>query len=278
MAYKLIVSDMDDTLLNDERHVSDADRKALEKARACGVRFVPATGRPYTSIQGTLEEVGLNGRPGEYVISYNGGAITDNEKNDLIFFKGLDYPTASMLFEEGRERGYPMRVYTLDGNYHYRLDDDERAYLKGRLEVIPFDEEDISFLKDHKIVKVNYVSTDREALLKTLDELREKVQDLSVTFSSNRYMEFSPKGIDKGAAVLKLCEKTGIKPEEVIAVGDNFNDLSMIQAAGLGVCVQNGVGDVRREADVILKASHNEDPMEEIVENYILNLKGGARG
>lgn len=269
--YRLIATDLDGTLLNDSAHVSEKDKESIRRATEAGVKFVLATGRPYTSVQGTLEEIGLKGKKGEYVISYNGGAITDNENNELVYFQGITFEEADALFKKGLEYGLPMRVYTLDGNYHYALDDDERNYLKGRLEVTPFDEDNIDFLKDHKIIKLNYVDTDKSNLDRIREEITDLTKDLDITFSSNRYMEFNRKGVDKGEAIKRLAEILGFDVSQTIASGDNFNDASMVEAAGLGVGVSNAVDELKEVCDVVIESSCNEDPMTEIIDRFIFN-------
>ena len=85
--YKLIACDLDETLLNSENKVSQKNIEAIKKADAQGVKFVLATGRGYATVQGTLEEIGLKDKKDEYVISFNGGAVTENKANQLLHFK-----------------------------------------------------------------------------------------------------------------------------------------------------------------------------------------------
>ena len=96
MGYKLIVSDLDETLLNDDHHVGQRNQNVILKARKeHGIKFVPATGRGFMQIQTELKELGLNDLENEYVISFNGGALTENKDNRLIEFKGKMTNTAS---------------------------------------------------------------------------------------------------------------------------------------------------------------------------------------
>ncbi len=83
-------------------------------------------------------------------------------------------------------------------------------------------------------------------------------------------MEFNPKGVNKGVGLLYLADLMGIAPEKTIAIGDNFNDLPMIRAAGLGVGVSNTIEEMKPICDVITHASCNESAIAEVIERYIL--------
>lgn len=277
MKYKMIVSDLDETLLGSDRKVSQKNRDAVQKARELGVRFVPATGRGYSSIRGTLEELGLREMENEYVISYNGGAVTENKGERLLHFEGISFEKAQELFARGLAYDVCIHVYTRDMVHVYRLNQNEIDYLNGRMEVQEFFTDDLDFLKGQEIVKVLYVNTDYSYLKKIEEDLNDITQDLDVSYSSNRYLEFNRKGVNKGSGLLFLAERLGIKAEETIAVGDNFNDLSMIRVAGLGVGVHNTVPDMKPLCDVILDATCDEGAIAEVVEKYILENRDVSR-
>jgi hydroxymethylpyrimidine pyrophosphatase-like HAD family hydrolase len=94
---------------------------------------------------------------------------------------------------------------------------------------------------------------------------------MDVSYSSNRYIEFNRRGVNKGAGLLNLAMLLGIRQEETIAIGDNYNDLSMIRAAGLGVGVANTVPEMKNQCDVITRATHEDGAVAEVIETYILN-------
>ena len=271
--YKLIACDLDETLLNTKnRKVSIKNVETIQKARQKGVKFVPATGRGYRSIQGTLEELGLINLPNEYVISFNGGAIVENQNNRLLHFDGITFELAEALFNRGLEYDVCIHVYTLDTVYVYNFTDNEKAYLNGRMEVEEFFEKNIDFLKGQEIVKALYVNTDQDYLHKIAEDLKDITADVDVSYSSNRYIEFNHKGVSKGQGLLNLAERLGIKQEETIAIGDNFNDLSMIEAAGLGVGVANCNEGIKPHCDYITTATCDEDAVSEVIEKFVLNI------
>lgn len=268
--YKLIACDLDETLLQSDKHVSQKNIEAIKKARELGVKFVLATGRGYASAQKTLQELGLDDQKDEYIISYNGGCITENKGNKILAFNGITWDQAQALYEKGKPYNVCIHVYTKDNVYVYRFWPEEVDYLNGRMEVEETFEENLDFLKGQEISKMLYVNTNRDYLQQIEKDLGDLTQDLDVSYSSNRYIEFNRKGVNKGAGLLLLAKILKIAPEETIAIGDNFNDLSMIQAAGLGIGVQNTVEGMRNQCDYITKANHNESAIAEVIEKFIL--------
>lgn len=270
MKFKMIVSDLDETLLGLDGSISARNVEAIQKARKLGVRFVTATGRGYRSVRGTLDAIGLREMDQEYVISFNGGAVTENKGERLLRLEGIPFKKAEELFFRGLAHDVCIHVYTKDTVYVYGLNQDEKDHLNGRMEIQEFFTDHLDFLKGQEIVKVLYENTDCVYLNQIEDDLRPITQDIDVSYSSNRYIEFNRKGVNKGAGLLFLANLLGIRPEETIAVGDNYNDLSMIQAAGLGVGVQNTVPEMKPFCNVITNATCDEGAIAEIIEKYIL--------
>ena len=268
--YKIIACDLDETLLNDERRVSPGNRAAIAKAREKGVKFVLSTGRGFPSVQGTLEEIGTKDAAGEYVISFNGGAVTENKNNRLLALKALKFDLAEDLFARGLNYDVCTHVYTVDKVYVFRLNQSEINYVNGRMELTECDEKNLKFLTGQDVVKMLFQSDDDAYLHRIEADCKDIAPLMDISFSSNRYIEFNPKGVNKGAGLLKLCSVLGVDPKDTIAIGDNFNDLSMIQAAGLGVGVQNAAPGIRGLCDVITAARYDEDAVAEVIEKYVL--------
>lgn len=279
--YRLIACDLDETLLNNERKVGEADLKAIHEAEKLGVKFVPATGRGFPSVEKTLRELGTWNRENEYVISYNGGAITENKDSRLLHYDGLPFDLANTLYRLGTRYHVCVHAYTRDDVYVNRLCDwpQERAYISGRMDVIEVDEPDLEFLRGQEIVKVLFMNTDSAYLHQIEEELTPYTRDVDVSYSSNRYIEFNRKGVSKGSGLLRLLDLLNIPVAESIAVGDNINDLPMIQAAGLGVGVANAVDEVKAGCGYVTEATHNEGAIAEIIHRFILEpaQKAGAK-
>ncbi len=268
--YKIIACDLDETLLKLDRTIDKKDIEAIQQAKSQGVKFVPATGRGYNSVQGTLQELGLWQQEGEYVISFNGGAVTENKDNKLLSFTGISFDLAQQLYQRGLNYDVCVHVYTKDMVYAYNLFQEEIDYLAGRMEIKEIFSNDIEFLRGQEIVKVLYTNTDRSYLNQIEQDLKNITTDLDVSYSSNRYIEFNHQGVNKGKGLSRLAELLGVDISETIAIGDNYNDLSMIKAAGLGVGVQNTVESMKKECDYITEATCNECAVAEVIRKFVL--------
>ena len=269
--YKLIACDLDETLYGNDRTIPARNVEAIKRASELGVKFVPATGRGYNSVRETLVDLGLLDKEGEYVISYNGGAITENKGNRLLHFQGLPFEEAEELYRRGLNYDVCIHVYTREMVYAYNITQEEIARLSKRMQVTEVFDRDLQFLAGQDIAKVLYENRDFDYLKKIEEELKDITGNMDVSFSSNRYIEFNSKGVTKGAGLRFVAEMLGIKREETIAIGDNFNDLSMIQEAGLGVGVQNTIQGMRQYCDYITEATNDEGGVGEVIEKFILN-------
>ncbi len=270
--YKIIACDLDETLLNDDRSISKINLEAILKAKELGVKFVPATGRGFHTVGNTLKELGLYEEENEYVISFNGGAITENKGNKLLHFEGITFEQADALYQKGLEYDVCIHVYTIDKVYVYNFTEEEKAYLSGRMEVIEIFHKNLNFLKGEDIVKVLYMNTDHTYLNKIEEDIKSLTTHIDVSYSSNRFIEFNHLGVNKGAGLLSLANLLGVKQEETIAIGDNFNDLSMIKAAGLGIGVKNSIEGIKADCDYITEATNNEGAIAEVIQKYILDV------
>lgn len=269
--YKLIASDLDETLLDEHKQISRKNLDAIHKARELGIKFVPTTGRGFAAVQNILKDLGIYDVAGEYTISFNGGMVTENRHNKMIYFKGLPFDTVHALFEFGIKKDVGIQIYTKTDVYVYRFSDQEKEYLKDLADgCIELNEPDISFLKEASFAKVLFQNTNTPYLQSIEDEiLRSMDIPLSITYSSNRYLEFNQAGVNKGSAVIKLANSLNIDSNEVLAIGDNNNDIAMISAAGLGACVANATTAAKEKADYICRATHNESAIAEVIKKYI---------
>ncbi|MDO4539103.1 MAG: HAD-IIB family hydrolase, partial [Coriobacteriales bacterium] len=243
--YKIIACDLDETLIRSDRTISQEDKDAIAAARALGVHFVPATGRGYESVDVTLAELGLLEAQGEYVISFNGGCVTENAGHRRIHYQGLEREVACRLWERGLAYDICMHVYTPDMCYAFRYNDDERAFQAGRMALTPVDYESLDFLEGQPIVKLLYQNTNIPYLQQIECEITDITDGLDLSYSSNRYLEFNPRGVTKGAGLLRLADLLGVDHADTIAIGDNWNDYSMIRDAGMGAAVANAVEDMK---------------------------------
>lgn len=273
--YKLVATDMDETFLDHDHQIPEANIRAMQRMKELGVLFVPSSGRWYSSIMDNFAHLDPALLEGSYVISYNGGFINRVGDPNPLTSCGIGRACAEELYALGRELGKCMHVNVADGHvFVCDAPEAERTYLEKISGVTHFssaEHTDLSFLDSRDIVKLIFMDPDFEGLQQLGRELEPMAQRLGVeiTFSSKRYLEFMPAGIDKGYGLKKLAEMLGIPMDQVIGVGDSANDLAMIKAAGLGVGVANVTDDVRPYCDAVLESTGDEGAFEELVEKYL---------
>lgn len=273
--YKLVATDMDETFLDHDHQIPEANIRAMQRMKELGVLFVPSSGRWYSSIMDNFAHLDPALLEGSYVISYNGGFINRVGDPKPLTSCGIGRACAEELYALGRELGKCMHVNVADGHvFVCDAPEAEHTYLEKISGVTHFssaEHTDLSFLDSRDIVKLIFMDPDFEGLQQLGRELEPMAQRLGVeiTFSSKRYLEFMPAGIDKGYGLKKLAEMLGIPMDQVIGVGDSANDLAMIKAAGLGVGVANVTDDVRPYCDIVLESTGDDGAFEELVEKYL---------
>ena len=263
---------MDETLLNDQHKICQRNIDFIRMAKEKGVKFVPATGRGFMSIQRDLKLLGLYDIPQEYVLSFNGGALTENKDNKLLYFEGLSFEKTKEIFEFGLQQDVCQHIYTKDKVYVYNLSESEAKRIREQqVECEIMTENTMDFLKNEPISKILFQNTDVPYLMSLEPQMKAITEGMcTVSYSSNRYMEFNKIGVDKGQGLKHLAQIIGVDLSECIAVGDNYNDLPMLEVAGLSVAAGNAVEDVKKVCDVVTKADNNEGVIAEIVERFIL--------
>ena len=270
MAYKMIVTDLDDTLLDDQRLISDENVTALKTANAMGIEIVLASGRADQSMRPYIdylaEHMSVN-----YYISFN-GALIKNFKEEIIFEQILQGKVLRQLIDLGKSYDITTQLYwnnqLICDQYDERVKSyeqltDTKAIIVDNLQSVP------------GTAKCLFNSVDKAKLEALQDRIREMIQsgeideDLTFFFSKDTYLEVLNKNADKGKAMLFLAERLGIAQNEIIAAGDSFNDESMITMAGMGVVPRNGKEDIKAKADHISVCTNNEHIMNYILENFI---------
>ena len=272
--YKLIACDLDETLLTTtDPHVSKVNADAVKKLRPLGVKFVPATGRNFLTVQETLQELGLVDLKDEYVISLNGAILSENRNNRILSFQGIAFDLVKLIYERSKNYDVGLHVYTDTETYVKDLPEYEKEILNDRnLNFIEF--EDIEEFRDRNLAKILYVNQDYDYLKRVEQDFADIRDFVDISYSSNRYFEFNAKGINKGNALIRLCEILQIDRSQVIAIGDNFNDKTMIEAAGLGIGVANTIEGMKKYCDAITENDCQNGAVAEVIEKYILNQTG----
>ncbi|QEA47555.1 HAD family phosphatase [Leuconostoc lactis] len=271
---QLILSDLDETLLNDDGTIHPENIAAIQDFTQNGGYFVPNTGRSYKSVYGTLAQLGLN-KTTQYVVSYNGGAIVaiaPDGQEEIVVEHGMSLTLAQKIFDLGQVNdAVDTHVYTRDNLYIYNISATDQRYMTERQ--VPYTEittTDLSFMANEgPVMKVIFEHPDPAVQQAIADAVTAVVGDeVLVTFSSNRYVEFNPKGVDKGVTGLELADILGIARDDTAAIGDNLNDEAQIKAAGVGVAVANAKPEIKALADVVLTTTNNEAAVADFIKHY----------
>jgi Cof subfamily protein (haloacid dehalogenase superfamily) len=263
--YRLLVVDLDGTVRSRVHGITAGVRAAVAAARARGVRVCVATGRMWRSAEPWVRALGADSP----VILYNGGQVLDFAAGRTLYERRLPLAAArAALALIRRDPGVQPLLYLHDRVYAERQDPLVDAYAVDdglTYELVPaFD----PLLTDdpHKILVIG--PADRIGTLQsTVRAARLPVHDVQ---SEPVYLEILPPGISKGTAMEAMLAALGIAAEETIAVGDNWNDVEMIETAGLGVAMGRAPEGVRARADYVCGTAE-DDGVREVIERFVLD-------
>ena len=269
MKYKLLVLDLDGTLTNSKKEITPNTLQTLTEAQEKGIKIVLASGRPTYGVAPLAEKLQLEKYEG-YILSYNGGEIIGWKTKEMMYKNLLDHAVLPYLYECAKKNQFAILTY--DGEYVLtETPDDEYLIKEAKLNGMKIKKVD-NFLAavKHPIAKCLIVGDpDRLAILEK--EMYEHLKDRMGVFRSEAYfLELVPKGIDKAQSLAVLLKEINMTKDEMIAIGDGFNDLSMIQFAGLGVAMANAQDIVKESADYIT-LSNEEDGVAHVVRKFILD-------
>jgi hypothetical protein len=270
MPIDLIALDLDDTLLRADLTISDRNIAALRAASARGVRIVLASGRNIHSMRRYAEQLDAAG-PGEYLICANGAEIVETDTCRVLYSRIIDGPLCLEIAAAIRARGFPWQVYengrirTTRGNFW--ADEDSRLTGQPCLPFGPGEEEEllargqIKFVIPGEPERIRVLHAEMSALLAGRAEV----------FTSKPYfLEILAEGVDKGAALSRLCAVLGLDVGRTLAAGDAMNDLGMLRAAGLGCAPSNAIPEAKLAAGFVSGLTNEEDFVAEIVERFVL--------
>jgi Cof subfamily protein (haloacid dehalogenase superfamily) len=265
--YKMIVVDMDDTLLTDDHIISEENKEMIFKAQEMGVYVVLASGRPTSAMTAYAKELKMD-YYNSFMISFNGSTITDLKEDKVLFEHALTKEQIHSLYDFSQQNNTHIITYLgeqIISERHSEYIDIESTITGLELLIVP------SFKDAVTTSAVKCLLLEEPSYLKSVEAvLKDAMPDLSVCMSKPFFLEAAPNGIDKAAAIQVLAEKLNIHQSEIIAVGNAGNDLTMIQYAGLGVWVDNVDAELREFGDVIV-ASNNDHGVAEVIKRYILN-------
>ena len=264
MAYKLVATDMDGTLLNSDDKITDATVQAIKWAMDKGVVVTLSTGRPLQGVRKYIDQLGLECP----VITYNGAVIAYSVTGEILFSQDMDIAEATKVFNLAIQKGVMFIVWSQNKLYASEISEKTHFY-EGITNTKANLLTDFEKVLENGITKMLWYD-DSQVLDEYIAELKSE-NFLNTTFTKSRayFLEFFSNKVSKAVAMEKLGEHYGIRREEMIAIGDQTNDLSMIEYAGLGVAMANAVDSVKRVADYITE-SNNQDGVAKVIEKFIL--------
>ncbi len=269
--YKVLALDLDGTLVNSKKELTKRVKDALDELRDNGNHVVLASGRPLAGILPIAKKLEMEKRGG-YILSFNGGCVTDCATMQQIHSRNINKEYISPLLEAlSYEECVPL-------SYKYGKiiseRDDEKYLIEeaniNHLEILKVKSlKDELLASDHETQKI-LCTAEPENAARITYELAEMFHGRLNIFRSEPYfIEIVPIGTDKGSALDSLMKSMGYTRENLVACGDGLNDLTMINYAGLGVCMANGCEELKNNADYIC-SSNDEDGVASVVEKFFL--------
>ena len=267
MEKKIFFTDLDGTLLNDKKEITPGTREVLCKITELGHYLVFISGRPMMSVIEARKELPVSDH-NLFLIASNGGVIYDAEKNQILKENRLTYEQTDYLLNTCERLGVHSHTYTDDAIVSKRQSEELTFYQKT-IHMPSIITDDIISKLDKPPLKCIAISADKENLEKVKKELTPWAKgQIQLMFSNDKLLEMIPITSGKGAALQWLSEYLGVAIENTLAAGDQDNDISMIEAAGVGVAMLNGALHVKEIAARITVTDNNEDGLVPILEEF----------
>ncbi len=267
---KILFTDLDGTLLNDESKIAEEMRQALEAMCKAGHILVLSSGRPLDSILEVKKNAEIN-FPGMYIIANNGTLIYECDTQKNILERRVAFEDVVNLWNLAKENQIHIQTYT-DTHIVTSVEDEEIQYYRRRIHLPLLLAENPVDVLDKEPLKMLCIDLyNHERIVAFQDKLQLRFGNhLQTVFSNPNFLEIFDKKAGKGNALRYLCDYLGMSVENSIAAGDAQNDISMLEAAGLSVAMCNGDEDIKGFADVVTKKSNHECGLADIIREYIL--------
>jgi len=282
---KILFTDLDGTLLDDNKDISQRDFDAINGMIAQGHKFVVTTGRPLVSAKRIAEKYGFV-KPGFYLVSFNGGLIYDCGTGESILTRRISVDDVKFIMDAAFRAG--MHAHTYAGDLV--VSEHETEQLKTYCRLMQMDYVVVKDIREYfgtiptetvpgapinvvvkPPIKVNIITPlDHSSLVGFRGEMRKTTAGkLFDVFSKPEMLEFSDLKSNKGDAVRFMADFYGVPIADTIAVGDEENDCPMIEAAGVGVAVANASQVAKDAADYITGNDNNHSALAEVIEKFV---------
>lgn len=246
---RLIATDLDGTLLNNEHKISDYNKKVISAVNEKGIKVILSTGRPTSAATKFLDDLNIE----TDMISFNGAMITDR-KGNILYENNLESSIGKKLIEIAKK--YKIYYQGFLGE-RWNLSDAKSKWLDFYISIAKINNYIVGFdnMKDFSFSKFMFIG-ENEILKEIAEELDKKLKDkVYYAFSRPVYLEVHSPKVSKANALCFLLNKYDIKKENVMAFGDNNNDIEMLEIAGISVAVDNAENSVKEKAKYITKSN-----------------------
>lgn len=267
MAYEILVLDIDGTLTNSEKLITDKTKEALFALQQRGHKVVLASGRPTPGIMPIAEQIRLK-EYGGYILAYNGAKVMNCQTGEVIYQKSLPQESIKDIYDAAKEFKTGLLSYDKDGIITPE-EPDEYIRKEAKINHLPIKK------VDNFVDYINYpvnkclLTEDGLYLAEVETELKKRFRGkLNIYRSEPFFLEIMPQNIDKAYSLGKLLEVLGMTKDQMICCGDGYNDLSMIQYAGMGVAMANANDQVKEAADFIT-LSNDEDGVAHVIQKFM---------
>ena len=275
MKYKLLVADMDGTLLNDDKQLSEKDIKTINKLPDYGVQFAIATGRHDSMIKSYLKYLDLK----VPVISCNGALVREPFSDQVLLSEALPKEQSLRIIELCKEMNVDFHIYGHNSIFGESLSN-KMLYYDGLNKTLPAEEQTtLVIIPDSEDLVKNgteslykfIIFSERNKNQSDIFDRLSHIEGLNACQSMPRICDVMKGGISKAYALQKLSESLGIKRNQIAAIGDQLNDIDLIEYAGLGIAVANAEDALKEKADVITTSTNNENAVSEAIEKILFN-------
>ncbi|MBC2582788.1 Cof-type HAD-IIB family hydrolase [Clostridium sp. DJ247] len=271
--YKLCLCDMDGTLLDSKGFISKDNEIALKKLQETGVEVVIASGRVDLMVKTFIKQLNLKG----HIIACNGGLIKNITTGEILYSKVIDKVKVREIVNYCLENNVKFLLYTTDMVYSNKGNPLTERYENLNESVTEDLKVPITYINDILIKNIDNIDVLKILLVcsshdyaKILEDYFSKLYELSIVSSARGLLDIMAPNISKGNALKILSEKLKIGLNEIIAFGDNYNDIDMLESAGLPIAMGNAVDEAKAIAKYITK-SNDESGIAYAIENFILS-------
>lgn len=264
--FKIVFFDLDGTLLTSKKDVLEENKVAIKNALDNGIEVCICSGRPQSAIRYYQQMSGA----GRYIIADNGAEIYDTKEDEQLFKCPIEEPICLELFEHVLKNNLFVRIDTKYARYINRMD-------YKILDEVPMEEDYKKFFKENDILQISIGSNNAKDIDEIVAKLDESLKVENRFIAENlpgdvHVINIINKSASKGNAILGLCKFLKIKPEEAMAFGDDYNDISMMNSV-YGVAMGNAYDEIKNLSREVLRTTNNEPGIAEVLNRIVEERK-----